>query len=144
MRRRSEPKYNHPILKHRRQELRRKQTKAEDVLWNHLRDRKLENLKIYRQYSVGPYILDFFFPAVRIAVELDGGHHSKEEVRKYDEERLLFLESEDIRVIRFRNEEVEKDVGKVVERIRVNLRPSLSVREGQWKPRQPWRGELKT
>lgn len=131
----TELKYNHPDLKPRRQELRRKQTEAEEMLWNRLRDRQLENLKIYRQYSVGPYILDFFFPAARLAIELDGNHHSKNEIKKYDEERMLFLESEDIRVMRFKNVEVRKNIQAVVERIRRFLKeqsytPSLNVREG--------------
>lgn len=114
----TELKYNHPILKSRRQDLRRKQTEAEKILWHHLRDRQLGDLKVYRQYSVGPYILDFFFPEVRLAVELDGSHHDKVEVREYDTERASLLESEDIRVIRFRNDDVLNDVRKVVKRIK--------------------------
>lgn len=134
----TELKYNHPILKTRRQELRRNQTKVEGLLWDHLRDRQVRKLKVYRQYSVGSYILDFFLPAVRVAIELDGDHHSTREIKEYDGERELFLESEDIRVIRFKNDEVLNDVRKVVERIKqfITLRegyrgaPSLSVREG--------------
>ncbi|MBI2066416.1 MAG: endonuclease domain-containing protein [Deltaproteobacteria bacterium] len=111
-------KYNNPILKPRRQRLRIKQSDAEEILWEQLRNRQILNTKFYRQYSVGPYILDFFSPACRLAVELDGAHHQIEEVRKIDEERSLFLESEDIKVIRFWNQEVLKNIEDVLTKIR--------------------------
>jgi very-short-patch-repair endonuclease len=54
--------YNNPSLKTRRCELRRKQTDAEKIIWQHLRNEQIKGFKFFRQYSIGPYILDFFAP----------------------------------------------------------------------------------
>jgi len=56
--------YNNSNFKGRRKELRVNQTDAEKILWQELRGRKLEKCKFWRQYSVGPYILDFYFPQI--------------------------------------------------------------------------------
>ena len=55
--------------------LRAEATDAERALWTILRDRRLGGVKFRRQHSVGPYILDFFCPALRLAIEADGGQH---------------------------------------------------------------------
>jgi len=74
--------YNDPIFKERRRFLRRDQTEAEERLWQCLRNRKLNGYKFFRQYSVGPYILDFFCTQTRLAVELDGHHHAERTVKE--------------------------------------------------------------
>ena len=80
--------YNDQIQKLRRRELRKNQTEAEKLLWNKIRNRQLNNFKFYRQYSAGPYILDFFCPEIRLAIELDGEEHKDR--REYDKERENF------------------------------------------------------
>ena len=116
-------RYNHPVLKPRRQELRVRQTIEESLLWERLRDRQINNFKFYRQYSVGPYILDFYCSKARLAVELDGHHHESAEYQKYDEERSDYLAEEDIRVVRFKNEEVLKNADGVISKIRALVVP---------------------
>lgn len=96
--------YNNQIQKDRRRELRKNQTEAENILWQKIRGRKMNNLKFHRQYSVGPYILDFFCPQIRLNIELDGEQHK--DAREYDRERELFLKDKDITIIRFWNSEV--------------------------------------
>jgi len=64
---------NAPILKQRRRDLRRNQTEAEKTFWSQVRNRQFYGLRFFRQYSIGPYILDFYCPKTNIAVELDGG-----------------------------------------------------------------------
>lgn len=96
--------YNDQTQKERRQELRKNQTKTENILWQRIRSRQINSLKFYRQYSIGPYILDFFCPQVRLAIELDGEQHK--EAVEYDQERELFLKDKDIYTIRFWNDEV--------------------------------------
>ncbi len=96
--------YNDQIQKFRRRELRKNQTEAEKILWQKIRGRKINNLKFHRQYSAGPYILDFFCPQIRLAIELDGDQHKDPMV--YDKERELFLKDKDITTIRFWNDEV--------------------------------------
>ena len=63
---------NNKILKERRRELRRNQTPAEKIVWTFLRSRHLSCLRFVRQYSLGPYILDFYCPKLKLAIELDG------------------------------------------------------------------------
>lgn len=143
--------YNNQNQKERRRELRRNQTETEKILWQELRGRKFKNSKFYRQYSIGPYILDFFCPQIRLAIEVDGEQHKENMI--YDEERDNFLKDKDITTIRFWNEEILNDLEKVLERIKNNPlsppynkeeireNPSLVVREGRLRwPSE--RGEL--
>jgi very-short-patch-repair endonuclease len=68
--------------------------------------RILFGIKFFRQYSVGTYILDFFSPAVKLAIELDGGQHNLPESREYDAARSEFLRSHGIEVVRFWNHDI--------------------------------------
>ena len=107
--------YNKPVLKDRRRELRHNLTNAERKLWSRLRSKQLFGLKFRRQFSVGPYILDFYCPSLRTAIELDGGHHLKR--RTYDEQRDAFLKSDHIRVLRFWNREIMEDLEGIISQI---------------------------
>ena len=64
---------NDPALKERRRELRQNQTDAERAFWARVRNRQFFGMRFFRQFSVGPYVLDFYCPALQLAVELDGG-----------------------------------------------------------------------
>src|SRR3989344_4531566 len=99
--------YNNKKFRERRGDLRNKQTEAERILWWHIGDRHLDDNRFFRQYSVGPYILDFYCPKARLAIELDGKTHLPSEQRIYDSERTQYLEANDIKVIRFWNDEIE-------------------------------------
>ena len=111
--------YNNPKLKSRRKELRHNETKEEELLWEKLRRKNL-GYKFSRQYSVGPYILDFYCVEKRIAVELDGFQHL--ENKDYDLERDNYLSINDIRVLRFWNKEISANMDKVLEKIKMELR----------------------
>ncbi len=111
--------YNHPILKERRQALRKDQTPAEHRLWMDVRNRRLQGIKFFRQYSVGPYILDFYSPEIRLCIELDGGYHEERGQKVYDQDRNAFLESMNIVVLRFCNEEVFHARENILHRIRI-------------------------
>ena len=102
----------------------RNMTPAEQKLWGALKGKKLGGLKFRAQHPVGPFILDFYCPARRLVVELDGGVH--EEQADYDESRTQQLESYGYRVIRFRNEEVLEDLPSVLEQILESARESPS------------------
>ena len=112
--------YNDQIQKDRRRELRGNQTEAEELLWKSIRDRRLGGLKFRRQYSTGPYILDFFCAEKRLAVELDGEQHK--DAREYDTERDNYLKDKDIKVLRFWNGEVTADVEGVLRVILENVK----------------------
>ena len=62
-------------LQHFAREMRKAPTPSEAVLWNALRDRRFRGVKFRRQHVAHPYILDFFAPALKLAVEVDGGYH---------------------------------------------------------------------
>ncbi len=92
-------------------ELRKNQTEVEDTLWQLLRNRKLGGFKFRRQHPISEgFILDFYCAEVRLAIELDGAYHKEEKQREYDEGRTYELEKFGIKVIRFWNNEIEKDI----------------------------------
>ena len=93
-------------LKTFRRELRNNLTFAEVRLWAYLKNRQVEGKKFRRQSSIDNYILDFYCPEEKIAVELDGEVHNDIRRSEYDNERNLFLEYYGIRVLRFENKEV--------------------------------------
>ncbi len=114
---------NKPKLKRRRSELRKRSTDAEKKLWSKLRARQLNSLKFYRQFSVGTYILDFYCSVCRLAIELDGGQHAEEERILYDENRAAYLNENNIRVIRFWDNDVLNNIEGVLIEILKNLTP---------------------
>ena len=71
-------------------------------------------MKFFRQYSIGPYILDFYCPAVKLAVELDGGQHNQSEKRERDVSRSEYLKAQGVDVMRFWNNEVLLDIQSVL------------------------------
>ena len=101
--------------------MRNNQTEAEKILWDYLKNKKL-GYKFTRQYSAGPYILDFYCPKLRLAIELDGSHHNEENSVLYDKDREEYLKAVNIKIIRFWNDEVMKDVNKVLDEISRHLR----------------------
>lgn len=98
-------------------QLRKNQTDAENLLWRHLRNRNLNGLKFRRQHPVGTYIIDFYCHELRLAIELDGGQHAEPEMVEYDKERSNYLESQDIKVVRFWNNEIFENMEGVLERV---------------------------
>ena len=94
--------------------LRRRQTPAEERLWQAIRDRRLGGIKFRRQHPVGRFVLDFCAPALRLAVEVDGGVHEADDVAAADAERQAFLEAAGYRFLRFRNEAVRADLSNVL------------------------------
>lgn len=114
--------YNDPSKKNLRRTLRKTQTEAERKLWNIVRGKKF-GFRFFRQYSIGPYILDLFCPARRFAVEIDGGQHSERINQAYDKERADFLADRNIEVIRFWNNEVLEHAEGVIEEIQKHLTP---------------------
>ena len=109
--------YNRSEVKARRQDLRREATKPERVLWSRLNKNQVGGARFRRQYSVGPYVLDFYCPALKLAVEIDGETHRGSEAEAYDGQRQAYVESMGIRFLRFTNAEVVSDPDAVIGRI---------------------------
>ncbi len=104
-------------------ELRRKMTPAETVLWGALRDRRLAGLKFRRQHGVGTRVLDFYCPAARLLVEVDGGVHDADEVAAHDRARDEHFAAAGYTIVRVRNEDVLHDLATVLARIEAAARP---------------------
>ncbi|HNX56792.1 MAG TPA: endonuclease domain-containing protein [Prolixibacteraceae bacterium] len=98
-------------------ELRKSMTYAEKVLWQQLRNRKMEGLKFRRQHPVNIFILDFYCHEKKLAIEVDGGIHLSEDQREWDENRTFELNEFVITVLRFANEEVIDYTAKVTRTI---------------------------
>ena len=89
------------------------QTDAEQLLWHHLRHRRLQGWKFRRQHEIGLYIVDFVCPDAGLIVELDGGQHGEQMI--YDEARTRKLTEEGYRVLRFWNNDVLTNIEGVLE-----------------------------
>ena len=94
--------------------LRRNETKAEKLLWEKLRNNQLGGLKFRRQHPVNIYIADFYCHKFKLIIELDGDYHNQEEQKQKDEVRTEVLGLNDLKIIRFKNEEVEQDINQVL------------------------------
>jgi very-short-patch-repair endonuclease len=99
--------------------LRRSMTPAELKLWKRLRSNKIKGVHFRRQHPYGIYILDFFCSKSNLAIEVDGEIH--EFKKDYDHERTKYLEETGIKVLRFTNSEVEKDIEAVLIKIKSEL-----------------------
>ena len=88
---------------------------AEMRIWSRLRGRRLSGWKFRRQYATCGFILDFYCPEARLAVELDGGGHAMREQAAYDEERARRLSERGIRVLRFWDDQALKETDAVLE-----------------------------
>jgi very-short-patch-repair endonuclease len=108
--------YN-PRLKPLARELRRNMTDAETILWSKVRGKQIKGLQFYRQKNVGAYIVDFYCPAAKVIVEVDGGQHFAETGLREDAERDVYLKDLGFKVLRFSDREVLKDIAGVLERI---------------------------
>lgn len=102
--------YNRNLVQ-RARELRKNMTKAERKLWyEYLRKFPL---RIHRQRPIHHFIVDFYCPKLKLVIEIDGESHSSRQAQEYDAARTAKLESYELRVIRFTNEEVLKNFESV-------------------------------
>ena len=97
--------YNKKKETGKRRKLRKSQTYAERIMWIHLRNRQTLGYKFRRQYSVDQYVLDFYCPELKLAIELDGEVHDLEDQKEYDIVRQKYIEEFGISFLRFTNEE---------------------------------------
>ena len=114
--------YNNEKLKTLRQKLRNDMPKPEQVLWYWLRGKRLNGYKFRRQYGIGSFVLDFYCPELRLAIEIDGDSHFIDDKAKvYDKNRQKFLASQNITVIRFTNIEISESIDGVIDKISKHL-----------------------
>lgn len=104
----------------RRRGLRRGATRAEKLFWACVRDSRL-GVKFRRQSNIGPYIADFCAPQAKVVIELDGESHDDPAAKAYDQERDAYMISLGLKVLRFRNEDVEDRFDHVIATIQSYL-----------------------
>ena len=103
---------NYTLLREKAKENRRCPTHAEAALWQYLRGRNL-GVRFRRQHPIGDYIVDFVCLEAKLVVEVDGKYHLQPDVAREDKIRERFLEQEGFQILRFTNDEVLCDPGKV-------------------------------
>jgi very-short-patch-repair endonuclease len=91
--------------------LRKRQTRAEDILWERLRGSRFHGAKFRRQVPFDRFVVDFYCHAAKLAIELDGKQH--EWFSEYDAGRTEVLERLGVDVVRFTNEEVSGDLDEL-------------------------------
>ena len=106
--------FNQSSEKEKRRRLRNNMPPAELLLWSRLRRRQIHGCRFRRQYSVGPYVLDFYCPALKLAIELDGESHFLEGAQGHDRDRQGYIEAFGIAFRRFTNTEVFEDLDAVL------------------------------
>jgi len=97
--------------------LRNNMTDAERVLWEKVRRKQLKGYQFYRQKIIGDFIVDYYCPAAKVVIEIDGGQHFTKEGRFKDKARDKYLEGLGLKVLRFSDREVFKNTEGVLERI---------------------------
>ena len=105
-----------------RRRLRQEQTYFEKIVWMYLRNRKMLGCKFRRQYSIDRYVVDFYCPELKLAVEIDGSVHEVEENKQNDRERQSYIESYGIEFLRIKNEELLGNPNKAFERIEQRIK----------------------
>ncbi len=116
--------YNLKKNKNIRKVLRQNMTKPEIILWSYLKGKQFQGYKFRRQQGIGNYIVDFYCPKLKLVIELDGEQHSEQENIVYDKIRTNYLNSLNIKVLRYWNNEIYKNLDGVIEDIMFNISTS--------------------
>ena len=103
-------------LKAKARSLRANPTDAELHLWYRLRRKQIRGVQFYRQKPIGNYIADFYAPAAKLVIELDGAQHLERGQANYDAQRTKDLEERRLKVIRFDDRQVLLETESVLER----------------------------
>lgn len=98
--------------------LRINMTKAEMILWEKLKGKQMLGLRFRSQHPIDIFIADFYCHPIKLVIEVDGGIHDSTEQKEYDIGRTAELNYWEIEVIRFINEEIEKDINLVIDKIK--------------------------
>lgn len=101
--------------------LRKNTTDAEKLLWSKVRRKQLKGYQFYRQKTIGNYIVDFYCAKANLVIEIDGGQHYTDEGKEKDRLRDAYMASLSLKVLRFSDREVFKNLKEVMEKIGENL-----------------------
>ncbi len=101
--------------------LRKHMTEEEVILWSRIRRKQIKEAQFYRQKPVGNYVADFYCPKAKLIIELDGSQHYEKEGIKKDIIRDKYFESLGLKVLRFTNLDILKNINGVLEKIYVEI-----------------------
>jgi very-short-patch-repair endonuclease len=104
----------------RAQQLRQERTPAEALLWERLRNRQIDGFKFRRQHPIGRFIADFCCAEKQLVLEIDGAVHDRQE--DYDQARTEALQAAGYQIIRYTNQQIDRDIDAVLADLRRNLR----------------------
>ena len=119
------------LIKQIARKLRRDQTESEAVFWKAVRSRGFSGKKFLRQHPLkfkqnGKkrfFIADFYCREANLVIEIDGGIHKHKDQKAYDKAREDIIECLGLKVLRFSNDRIEKDLDGVLEELKVELTP---------------------
>ncbi len=108
--------FNKKSMQEIRRKLRNDMTFTEKVVWLHIRKKQL-GVRFLRQYSIDNYVIDFYCPALKLALEIDGAIHLESDVKEKDEIRENHIAQYGIRFLRITNEELYSNPNKTFQSI---------------------------
>jgi very-short-patch-repair endonuclease len=94
--------------------LRNIMTPSENILWDHIRKKRLSGIIFRRQHPISQFIVDFYCHEAKLVIEIDGDIHENQENKEYDENRTFELEKLGLKVIRFKNEMITDNINEVL------------------------------
>jgi very-short-patch-repair endonuclease len=98
--------YNRKNVQEKRRYLRNNMPKSEVLLWARLKNKQMHGERFLRQYSVDQYIIDFYCPRIKLAIEVDGDSHYTDGAQEYDKDRQNYIELLGIHFLRFMNTDI--------------------------------------
>ena len=98
-------------------DLRKNMTSQERKLWNIIKNKQFYGYRFRRQFPIEKYIVDFVCREKRVIIELDGGQHNQPDDVQYDNERTVFLTSEGYQIVRFWNNDIDKNLQGVYKKL---------------------------
>jgi very-short-patch-repair endonuclease len=119
--------------------LRRAATAVETRLWHRLRNAQIEGASFRRQHPAGQYVLDFYCPEIRLAIELDGGQHAQGRALQHDYQRDEWFADRGVITLRFWNSDITENLPGVLEMIAAKI---IELRTGGMTPTRRWRADL--
>ncbi|WP_421872585.1 endonuclease domain-containing protein [Marinoscillum sp.] len=121
-----------PLIFERAKALRKNLTFSERKLWQELRSNKILGLRFKSQHPIGEFIADFYCHKLKLVIEVDGAIHLSKDQGEYDQGRTYELNQLGIKILRIKNEEIEKDLSQVVNRIKTECDQLMSPLQGGW------------
>jgi len=101
-----------------RKDLRNHSTESESVLWNAIKNKQLDGIKFRRQHSIGPYIMDFYCPSLKLCIEIDGEIHDHYDDNIKDVIRTRNINRYGITILRYSNACIYNNLNGILQSIR--------------------------